>query len=133
MENKTNRVTKVQRFEDIVAMLKGEAVKYGTTVADAEAFVAHEVELLSKKNSTVSKKKSAEQEKDNARKALIVDFLASIDPSSDGMTCSDIGKSIDELAELSTSKMASLCNGLFKDGTIDKASVKGKTLFRLKA
>ena len=39
----TIRVTKAQRFEDILALIHGETVKYGTTIEDAEQFIAHEV------------------------------------------------------------------------------------------
>ena len=123
------RVTKAQRFADIIAMLNGEDVKFGTSVADATAFCEHEVELLSKKNSSVDKRKAEENAKNDGYKSLIVDFLASVE--GDGMTCTEIGKAIPDLAEFNTSKMSSLCNSLVKDGTLTKASVKGKTLFRL--
>lgn len=131
--DKAMRITKAQRFTDMIALLNGEPAPNGSTVADLEAFATHEIELLARKNSTPSKKEKAAQEADATRKSLIVDFLAALDPSSDGMTCSEIGRAIDELAELSTSKMASLCNGLVKEGTVTKASVKGKTLFKLAA
>ena len=124
----SNRVTKAQRFEDILAMLNGESVKYGTTVKDAEAFINREMELLSKKNATVSKKQAESRAKDAALKELIVDYLATVDS---GMTCSDIGKSIAELSDFSTSKLSSLCNGLVADGRLVKTSVKGKSIFSL--
>ena len=131
MENKTVRVTKTQRFADIIAMLNGESVKFGTSTADAIAFCEHEVELLAKKNASVDKRKSAEQEKNDTYKALIVDFLAGV--TGDGMTCTEIGKSIAELSAFNTSKMSSLCNAMTKpdDGRLIKSTVKGKTLFRL--
>lgn len=128
MENKTVRVTKSQRFDDIIAMLNGESVKYGTSIKDATDFINHEKELLAKKNASVDKKKAAEDKKNASYKALIVDFLATVE---NGMTCTEIGKSIDELSAFNTSKMSSLCNGLVKDGTIVKETVKGKTLFKL--
>ena len=124
----TVRITKAQRFSDIVALLNGDAVKYGTTVKDASDFIAHEVELLQKKNSSADKRKSAEQAKNDGFKALIVDFLATVEG---GMTCTEIGKSIEELSAFNTSKMSSLCNGLVKDGLLTKETVKGKTLFKL--
>jgi len=126
---KTARITKAQRFSDIAAMLNGEPVKYGTTTQDALNFIAHEVELLQKKNASVDKRKSAEDAKNAEYKSLIVDFLAGVD--GEGMTCTNIGKSIAELADFNTSKMSSLCNSLFKDGVLTKATVKGKTLFKL--
>lgn len=124
----TVRITKTQRFEDIVALLNGEATKYGTTIADAEAFIAHEVELLTKKNASADKRKDAERAKDEVYKALIADYMAGVEG---GMTCSEIGKAIDELSAFNTSKLSSLCNAMVKDGTLVKASVKGKSLFSL--
>ena len=125
----TIHVTKAQRFADIIAMLNGEDVKFGTTVADATAFCKHEVELLSKKNSSADKRKAAEAAKNDGYKALIVDFLAGVE--GDGMTCTEIGKAISDLAEFNTSKMSSLCNALVKDKTLVKNVVKGKSLFKL--
>lgn len=124
----TVRITKTQRFEDIVSLLNGEATKYGTTIADAEAFIAHEVELLTKKNASADKRKDAERAKDEVYKALIADYMAGAEG---GMTCSEIGKAIDELSAFNTSKLSSLCNAMVKDGTLVKASVKGKSLFSL--
>lgn len=128
MATSTNRVTKSQRFDDIIAMLNGESVKYGTSIQDATEFINHEKELLAKKNASVDKRKAAEDEKNTAYKALIVDFLATVE---NGMTCTEIGKSIDELSAFNTSKMSSLCNGLVKDGALVKETIKGKTLFKL--
>lgn len=124
----TVRITKTQRFEDIVSLLNGEPTKYGTTIADAEAFIAHEVELLTKKNASADKRKDAERAKDEVYKALIADYMAGVEG---GMTCSEIGKAIDELSAFNTSKLSSLCNAMVKDGTLVKASVKGKSLFSL--
>ena len=82
MENKTVRVTKTQRFADIIAMLNGESVKFGTSTADAIAFCEHEVELLAKKNASVDKRKSAEQEKNDGYKYFDINDLVrvSLDP-----------------------------------------------------
>ena len=125
------RVTKAQRFADISAMLNGETPQFGTDIQTALEFIDHEVALLSKKNASGDKRKAANAEKDAAFKALIVDFLATLDASSNGMTCSEIGKSITELADFNTSKLSSLCNGLVADGMVVKSTVKGKSLFRL--
>ena len=129
MDNKTVRVTKAQRFADIAAMLEGNPVKFGMDTQTALDFIAHEVELLSKKNTSVDKRKAAENAKNDTYKALIVDFLAGV--TGDGMTCTEIGKAIPDLSAFNTSKMSSLCNALVKDGALVKATVKGKTLFKL--
>lgn len=128
---KTVRITKVQRFNDIIAMLNGEAVKYGTDTAVAVDFINHEIDLLQKKNASVDKRKAAEDEQNARYKSMIVDFLAGVDGN--GMTCTNIGKSIAELSDFNTSKMSSLCNGLVKDGVLTKSTDKGKTLFKLSA
>ena len=125
----TVRVTKAQRFSDIKALLSGNSTKHGTDVQTALDFIDHEVDLLTKKNASVDKKKAAEQAANDGYKALIVDFLAGIE--GDGMTCTDIGKAIPELSDFNTSKMSSLCNSLFKDGSLTKGTKKGKTLFKL--
>lgn len=128
---KTPRITKAQRFEDIAALLNNLDAPNKSTVEELQEFIAHEVELLAKKNASADKRKSADAEKNDALKALIVDFLASAE--GDGMTCTEIGKSIPELAtDYSTSKYSSLCNGLVKDGILTKAKGKGdRTLFKL--
>ena len=127
----TNRVTKAQRYSDIIALLNGEGVKFGTTIADAVDFCNHEVELIAKKNTTASMRKNSENAKNDAYKELIAKFMATV--SGDGMTCTEIGKSIAELADFNTSKMSALCNAMTKDddGRLIKTVVKGKSLFKL--
>ena len=127
----TVRVTKAQRFADISAMLNGLTPQFGTDVATATEFITHEVELLAKKNSSADKRKTEKSAQDEGFKALIVDFLATLDASAAGMTCSEIGKAIPELSEFNTSKLSSLCNALVKDGALVKNTVKGKSLFSL--
>lgn len=129
---KTVRVTKAMRFTDIAAMLEGKPVTNGTTVQDALDFIQHEVDLLNSKNSAASKRKDANRAKDDVYKSMIVDFLATLDPNDAGKTCSEIGKSVDGLADFNTSKMSSLCNSLVKDGTVVKSKGKGgASLFKL--
>lgn len=122
------RVTKAQRFEDIIAMMNGEGVKYGSSAQDIVDFCVKEMALLAKKNASADKRKDAERAKDEVFKSLIADYLAGVEG---GMTCSEIGKAIDELSAFNTSKLSSLCNAMVKDGTLVKASVKGKSLFSL--
>lgn len=131
-EIKTPRVTKAQRFEDIAALLAGETAPNGSTVSDLQAFVAHEVELLASKNASAAKRKNAEGEKNERLKALIVDYLATLDPENPGLQCSAIGKAVDGLADYNTSKLSSLCNALVADGVVVKSKGKGgASLFKL--
>lgn len=127
--NKTPRVTKANRFEDIIALLNGDAVKYGTDTPTAVAFIEHEMELLAKKNSGEGKKETKAQQENNALKERIVEFLAD---KPDGMTCSQLIKAIPGFADYSPQKVAPLCNALVKDGRLVKVDAKGgKTLFKL--
>ena len=71
---KTMRITKAMRYADLKAMLNGEAVTYGTTLADALAFIDKEVSLLAKKNSG-EKKPTKAQEENEGYKALILATL----------------------------------------------------------
>lgn len=124
----TIRVTKAQRYEDIKAMLMGEAVPHSTTMDEAMAFIDHEVELLTRKNASVDKRQIEAREINEGYMAEIVDYLATVDI---GKTCGEIGKAIPSLFDFNTSKLSSLCNTLVKRGTLTKAVVKGKTLFSL--
>ena len=123
----TNKITKTQRFEDLSALIHGEPVKYGTTVEDAEAFIAHEIELLAKKNST-ERKETDVQKANRQYQALIAEYLSA---QESGKTCTEIGKSIPALADFNNQKIAALMRGMVEDGTVTKATVKGKSLFTL--
>ena len=46
---KTPRITKAMRFEDIKALLNGQPVSYGTSIEDAVNFIDYEMNLLTKK------------------------------------------------------------------------------------
>ena len=123
----TKRVTKAMRFEDIKALLDGEAVKYGTTIEDALAFCDSELALLAKKNT--SDKKPTQTQKDNeGYKALILDFLQG---QSEGVTCTDIQKGIAAFADFNNQKVAALMRQLLTAGDVTKAVVKGKSLFAI--
>lgn len=131
MTNTTSsvRVTKAQRFADIRAMLCGEAIVNGTTVDEALMFIDHEVELLTRKNTSADKRQNATQKANEGYMAEILDYLATLD--GEGKTCSEIGKAIPSLFDFNTSKLSSLCNTLVKRGLVVKATVKGKSIFKL--
>lgn len=129
----TVKVTKKERFADIAAMISGGPIPVidgapRTSQQDALDFIAHEVELLSKKNSSVDKKKAESAAADEKYKALILDFLGGVEG---GMRCSDIGAAIDELSDFRTSKMSYLCNALVKDGLVVKNKTKDGMMFAL--
>lgn len=121
------KITKTQRFEDLSALIHGEPVKYGTTIEDADAFIAHEVELLSKKNG--AERKETDTQKANAKyRDLIAEYLA---VQTEGRTCTEIAKGVSELSDFNNQKVAALMRQMFEAGIVRKATVKGKSLFSL--
>lgn len=130
-ENTTKRITKAQRFEDIKAILSGEAVAYGTTTEDAVTFINHELELLAKKNSSDSKKQTDKQNENAVYCELIVEHLAGLPENSDGLTCGELNKAIPELYDFNNQKIAYLVRSLAEAGRVVKKEVKGKMRVRL--
>ena len=122
-----NKITKTQRFEDIKALLHGEVPACGTTIEEADAFIAHEMELLTKKNS--GERKETDTQKANRKyQALIAEYLALQDS---GKTCTEISKGIPDLSDFNNQKIAALVRGMVEAGTVNKAVVKGKSIFSL--
>lgn len=124
---KTTRITKAMRFEDIKALLNGQPVTYGTSIEDAVDFIDHEVNLLAKKNSGENKKQTKAQEENEGYKVLILEFLA----DKDGVTCTDVLKGVPALSEFSNQKISALMRQLRLAGQVTISEVKGKSLFRL--
>lgn len=131
MSEKKIRITKSQRFEDIIAMLNGGTVKYGTDVATATEVLNHEIGLLARKNSSDSKKQTAAQKENEGYKALILEFLATLPDDSKGATCTEIMKSIPEFADFNNQKISALMRQLKIADKVICEEVKGKSLFRL--
>ena len=124
----TFKITKAERYADIVSLLEGSPVTYGTTIDDAKDFIAHEVALLAKKNGSKSNKVTDAQKQNEVYKELIVNFLFS---QSEGVTCTEIGKGIPELNDFNNQKISALMRQLFSEGKVNKGIVKGKSLFSL--
>lgn len=113
MSEKKVRITKVQRFEDIKALLTGEPVTYGTTVDIAVTVIDHELELLAKKNSSTGDKKlTPTQQENEALKEQIVEYLSTLPDDTDGVTCTEILKSVPALTDFSNQKVAALVRQL---------------------
>ena len=126
------KITKSQRFEDIALMLHGESVKYGTTLSIADEFLAHERELLAKKN-TADRKPTADQLKNKSLQDKIIAFLSE---QTEGVTCTQIGKGLPELNGETVNKVVGLMRGItanedYPDRPVMKSTVKGKSLFVL--
>lgn len=127
--NKT-RITKAMRFEDIKAMLNGQPVTYGTTIEQAVEFIDKELDLLARKNSG-DKKPTKTQQENEGYKVLILEFLATLPDTSDGVTCTEIIKGVTEFEGFSTQKISPLVRQLMATDKVIKTEAKGKALFRL--
>lgn len=128
---KTTRITKAMRFEDIKALLNGQPVTYGTSIEDAVEFIDHEVGLLAKKNSGENKKQTKTQQENEGYKALILEFLATLPDDKVGVTCTEIIKGVAEFDGFSTQKISPLVRQLMAADKVTKTETKGKALFRL--
>lgn len=126
MENTVKRITKAQKFEDVIALLSGEPTQFINT-EDAVAFIRNEMALLAKKN-TSDRKPTVTQEANVKYKNLICEFLSMQDS---GKTCTEIAKGVDELSEFNNQKIAALMRQLVEAGKVSKATVKGKSIFSM--
>lgn len=124
---KTTRITKAMRFEDIKALLNGQSVTYGTSIEDAVDFIDHEVNLLARKNSGESKKPTKAQEENEGYKALILEFLT----DKNGVTCTEIIKGVTEFEGFNPQKISALMRQLRLQHKVVANEVKGKSLFSL--
>lgn len=124
---KTTRITKAMRFEDIKTLLNGQPVTYGTSIEDAVDFIDHEVNLLARKNSGESKKPTKTQEENESYKALILEFLT----DKNGVTCTDVLKGVPAFSEFSNQKISALMRQLRLQHKVVVNEVKGKSLFSL--
>ena len=124
MENTVKRITKAQKFEDVISLLSGENAKFIDTDGAIE-FIRNEMALLAKKN-TSDRKPTATQEANVKYRNLIIEFLSMQDS---GKTCTEIAKGVDELSEFNNQKIAALMRQLVEAGKVTKATVKGKSIF----
>ena len=124
MENSVKRITKAQKFEDVIRLLSGEPTQFINT-EDAVAFIKSEMALLAKKNAS-DRKPTATQEANVKYRNLIIEFLSMQDS---GKTCTEIAKGVDELSEFNNQKIAALMRQLVEAGKVTKATAKGKSIF----
>lgn len=123
----TTKVTKAQRFADIIAMVNGEATVHGTTADVAVEFLNHEIELLARKN-TSDKKPTAQQEKNTGIKADILDILSN-DPDR-LFSASEILKALND-PDLSLPRISALLKQMVEANTVERTTEKRKTFFSL--
>ena len=138
MANK--KMTMVEKFTAIKAMLNGEPVK-NFTVAQAMEFMDERIAQTVKKNASgggerkLTPKEQEKMDADNALRATITEVLAS---AKKPMTLSEMAKAHPSL-EISNQKLTSLISPMLTerkgvpnpDGTIVRTEVKGKAHFAL--
>lgn len=114
----TKKMTKADYFKQISA-------NYPLT-DDEQAFIAHELELLGRKN-TSEKKPTATQQANEALKTAIADGMEV------GVlyTITDLIKTIPECAGLSTSKVSAVVRQMMDSGIIIRTVDKRKAYFQL--
>ena len=125
MENTSNstKVTKRERFAQLMEIVKASDVENS---AELVAFIEHEVELLTKKNSRSGKPTKTQVENESI-KAQIVSVLES---AGKPMTVTQLlAKS--ELADLSNQKVSALLTQLRKTGRVVRTVEKKVAFYSL--
>ena len=125
MENTSNstKVTKRERFEQLMEIVKASEVENS---AELVAFIEHEVELLTKKNSRSGKPTKTQVENESI-KTQIVSVLES---AGKPMTVTQLlAKS--ELADLSNQKVSALLTQLRKAGAVVRTVEKKVAFYSL--
>ena len=114
------KITKRERFESLLTI---PAVQADQGLVD---FINHELELLTKKNSS-EKKPTAQQVANEAIKQAIMDGME----RDHFYTITDIQKNVPACADLSNQKISALVRQLKDDGVVVKTEDKRKSYFSL--
>ena len=112
----TKKMTKREMFEQIKAN--------NNLNADEIAFIDHELELLTKKNSA-EKKPTAVQVANEGIKAEILEGME----VGKKYTITDLMKSVSACAELSNQRVSALVRQLVTDGSVERTEEKRKAYF----
>lgn len=121
--NTTSSAKKLTKRDHFNALLAIPAVSDNPVLVD---FINHELNLLSKKNST-DKKPTSTQQANNVLKEAIIDLLVDGNP----YTVSQIIKNVPECAELSNQKVSALMIQLVNEGQVEKVIEKRVSYFKL--
>ena len=114
------KITKKEKFEMLLAM---ESVNSNEMLKE---FIEHELELLSRKNSS-DKKPTAQQVANDSIKQAIVDTLE----SGKLYTITDIIKTVPECAELTNQRVSAIVRSML-DMSMERVEEKRKAYFKLK-
>ena len=118
MTNK--KLTKKDHFNALLAL---EEVKENQALVD---FISHELELLTKKNSSERKPTAVQKENEGVKEIILATLTTT------PMTITDMQKANAELAELSNQKMSALLRQMVIDEKVVRTEDKKKALFALK-
>lgn len=116
------RMTKRDYFNILRSAYPTDAANH----AEVIAFIDHELELLDRKNNTL-RKPTATQQANMDYKQDIIDYMV----PGERYTVTDLMKGIETLSEFSNQKVTALVRQLVLDGSIAKATEKGKSFFSL--
>lgn len=125
MANK-KKLTAVEKFEDTIAVLRGEAAPNGSTVDELIAFNQERMAQTIKKNASGSKaerKPTAQQIENEGIKEQIVAVLSS---ATEPMTATAVGKA---LGIESNHRVSALLTQLKKEQIVLREEVKGRAVF----
>jgi hypothetical protein len=125
MANK-KKLTVVEKFEDTIAMLRGEAAPNGSTVDELIAFNQERMAQTVKKNASGSKaerKPTAQQIENEGIKEQIVAVLSS---ATEPMTATAVGKA---LGIESNHRVSALLTQLKKENIVLREEIKGRAMF----
>jgi hypothetical protein len=129
---KITKMTKADRFTALRDYLKANPrMKFSTpkgdiTAEDMTAFLVHELELLSKKNSA-EKKPTAQQTANEAVKVAIMEGLE----VGKLYTITDMIKTVPECADMTNQKVSALVRQLVDTGFMVKTVDKRKSYFSI--
>jgi hypothetical protein len=113
------KMTKKEQFAKVRAILaeKGEN--------DLVAFIDHEVELLTAKNSRRSNKPTKTQRENVVLAEKILESMT----AGKAVTISEIQRNCVDVRELSNQKVSAIVRSLVSDGKLNRSEVKGKAFF----
>ena len=119
MANKTAKLTKKDKFE---MLAKLPAVQSDPVLSE---FIAHEMELLTKKNSA-EKKPTAQQVANVGIQTAILNGME----VGKAYTITDLIKSVPECADLTNQRVSALVRQMVDGGSVERFEEKRKAYFR---
>lgn len=119
MANKTTKLTKKDKFE---MLAKLPAVQSDPVLSE---FIAHEMELLAKKNSA-EKKPTAQQVANVGIQTAILNGME----VGKAYTITDLIKSVPECADLTNQRVSALVRQMVDGGSVERFEEKRKAYFR---